>query len=180
MKANKVSTEATAYEEDIYIRNEKGREENIKEGFFKSVDKAGEISEAFEASPESIQKFQSWDREKVYITVKPGQKVMFTLDKLKDLDKSGEYIQDKSDVSRLPRKIEDELEEDLLSIEWSSTGGQFLDKRQSIEKAWQAPGAAGKCTVSICLDDLGLARPPNTGNRKDSGTKDITVFVTIE
>lgn len=112
------------------------------------------------------------------VTVKPGAKIKFTLPTLADEDRFAEYLQDKEDVSRLPKKIKDESEKDLLSLQWTSEGGKFIDERQTRDKAWQAPQEPGRYKISITTDDLGLVREPDKGIRKDP-VKELSMIVNV-
>ncbi|MGB2706447.1 MAG: hypothetical protein WBC74_06300, partial [Candidatus Omnitrophota bacterium] len=181
IKAGKKSTEGAAYENDIFIRNVKSdtvEEKSIREGFLRRVDKSGEISEEIEADPEDIAKFQSWS---VFITVKPGARITFALDSVKDFDRYGIYLYDTEDLSRLPKKIDNEVEEDLLTVTWSREGGgRFLDGKQGLKKVWQAPDEPGTYKVSVRIDDIALTRPPDEGIRKDPEPRDLTVVVIVK
>lgn len=177
VKGYKENTEASAYDESIYIRNIKGKEEKIEEGFRRNIDESGEISELAEVPAKDITKYQSWP---VYIKVQPGQEINLTLTDVKDLDKFAEYLYDKSDVSRLPKKVGDETQEDLLSVIWTSPDGKFLDGKQSLERTWKAPETPGRYTISVDINDLGLVRPPDEGTRKDSAMQILTVIVIVE
>ena len=113
------------------------------------------------------------------INVAPGAKIKFTLGTLSDEDKFAEYLQDKEDLSRLPKKTKEGKEKDLLSLQWTSGGGKFIDERQSRDKAWQAPDQPGEYKIAVSIDDLGLVRIPDKGIRKDA-TKDITIVVNVK
>lgn len=60
VKGDKDNTEASAYKNDIYVKNEAGEEKSIKQGFKRSVDRFGRISEEMAARAEDIEKFNSW------------------------------------------------------------------------------------------------------------------------
>ena len=113
------------------------------------------------------------------INVAPGAKIKFTLGTLGDEDRFAEYLQDKEDLSRLPKKVKEENEKDLLSLQWTGDGGKFIDERQTRDKAWQAPDQPGEYKISISVDDLGLVRTPDKGIRKDA-TKDLTLIVDVK
>ena len=113
------------------------------------------------------------------IKVSPGAKIRFTFATLVDEDKFAEYLQDKEDLSRLPKKIKDDTEKDLLSLQWTGDGGKFVDERQTRDKSWQAPDEPGTYKISIVVDDLGLVRIPDKGIRKDP-TKEIDLFVIVK
>ncbi len=112
------------------------------------------------------------------VTVKPGAKVKFTLGTLADEDNFAEYLQDKEDLSRLPKKVKDESEKDLLSLQWACEGGKFADERQARDKTWIAPPEPGAYKISLSVDDLGIVRVPDKGIRKDA-TKEITIIVNV-
>lgn len=116
----------------------------------------------------------------IYVKAKPGSKITFLFSSLDDIDRFSEYLQDKEDESRLPRKIKDQTEKDIVFFTWSSAeGGKFLDDKESISKAWQAPSEPGTYTITVNIGDLGLVRPPDSGSKKDSA-KTLTVHVTVE
>ena len=179
VKGDKSTMEATAYENDIFLRNKSGQESNISEGFARTMDQAGQISEALKAEPKSVAKFDSWP---TYLTVKPGTKINFVIneEKLVDMDKLGEFVRDESDASRLPRKIEDRTEADLLSIDWTIPEGGFTGKGTTLMRTWQAPKKEGVYKISIKINDLGLVRPPDEGVKKDEASHMLTVIVTVE
>ena len=111
--------------------------------------------------------------------VKPGTEVTFTISTITDLDQFGEYLYDASDRSRLPKKVRDGKEEDLVSIEWSATGGKLKSGKEATEKTWVAPSKPGDYTFSAQVKDLGLSRPPDEGTRKDPDGDPVTVVVTV-
>lgn len=113
------------------------------------------------------------------VTVKPGTKIKFSLSTLVDDDRYAEYLQDKEDLSRLPKKIKDEDEKDLVVLQWSSEGGKFVDERQTRDKTWQAPEEPGSYKVSISTDDLGLVHSPDKGIRKDP-TREVALIVNVQ
>ncbi len=113
------------------------------------------------------------------VTVKPGTNIKFALSTLADEDRFAEYLQDREDVSRLPRKVKEEGEKDIISLQWASGGGKFSDERQSRDKVWEAPGEPGSYKVSVLADDLGLVRKPDKGIRKDP-TKEVTFIINVE
>jgi len=180
VRADKETTEVAAFENDIYIKTAKQGEQVVKQGYSRSADNKGVVTAEAEITPEKIKKFESWDKEKVYITVTPGQQVSFAMNKLMDVDKFGRYIRDETDESRMPRFVEEEKKEDLLSIEWTANSGGFKDNKQSIKKVWQAPEAEGPCIVSCVIDDMGLVRMPDEGERKDTVPKEVKIFVTVK
>lgn len=115
-----------------------------------------------------------------HISVSPGAVIRFDMQSAEDLDKFGEYLQDKDDISRLPKQIREETEKDLMSLGWSSPdGGKFLDDKQSGTKSWQAPSAPGSYKILVRLEDFGLVRPPDKGSRKDS-TKEFEIIVDVK
>ncbi len=115
----------------------------------------------------------------VYLTAKTDAKITFTLDMLEDMDKFAEYLQDREDESRLPRKIKDVTQKDILSINWSIiNGGRFLSEKQALTKIWQAPSQPGTYKISAIVNDIGLVRPPDRGSRKDTAKK-LTAVITI-
>lgn len=116
----------------------------------------------------------------IYVKVRAGSKVTFTMNGLEDMDRFNSYLQDKEDESRLPRKIKDETEKDLVFFTWSGTeGGKFADDKQSLSKVWQAPKEPGNYVITINIGDLGLIRPPDSGSKKDTA-KTLTIYVTVE
>ncbi|MFH1380901.1 MAG: tetratricopeptide repeat protein, partial [Candidatus Omnitrophota bacterium] len=178
VKANQKSVEASAYEDNISLKNAQGEEENVEQGFLRKIDQEGSISEAFEIPPTDTAEFHSWP---VYITVKPGASISLVLDKIEDIDKFGEYLYDKEDESRLPKKIGDETTKDLLSISWESPdGGEFVNNKQSSKKSWKAPKKPGTYKITASIDDLGLTRPPDEGMRKDANSAKMTVIVIVK
>ncbi|MCK4463321.1 MAG: hypothetical protein KAU58_03315, partial [Candidatus Omnitrophica bacterium] len=54
VKGDKDNTEAGAYKNDIYVRNEAGEEKGIKEGFKRNIDKFGKISKEMAARAEDM------------------------------------------------------------------------------------------------------------------------------
>ena len=60
IKANEESTEASSFESETYIRNKKGSEEGIKEGYKKNVGKDGKISKQISLEKEDIGRFKAW------------------------------------------------------------------------------------------------------------------------
>jgi len=116
----------------------------------------------------------------IFIKAAPGAKVTFNMTGLEDVDKFSEYMQDKEDESRLPRKIREETEKDLAFFSWSGPeGGKFIDDKQTLSRVWQAPDEPGNYTMTINIGDLGLVRPPDTGIKKDTA-KILTVQISIE
>ena len=113
------------------------------------------------------------------MTVKPGSKIKFALSTLVDEDHFAEYLQDKEDLSRLPKKVRDENEKDLIFLQWTSEGGKFVDGRQTRDKLWQAPDGPGNYKVSISADDFGLVREPDKGVRKDPA-KDLSLIINVK
>ncbi len=178
MKSRDKVTEALAFEDNISVRNTYGNEENIEQGFLRKIDDGGNISEALEVSSLDTAEFQAWP---IYITVKPGTMISFTLEEIEDIDKFGEYLYDKEDESRLPKKIGDETTKDLLSISWESTdGGEFTNEKQTSDKIWRAPIKPGVYKVVAQINDLGLTRPPDEGIRKDINSAKTTVVVIVK
>jgi len=115
------------------------------------------------------------------LKVKAGSKLEFELAWVEDVDEAREYLYDKEDISRLPREIKKERENDLLTIRWASPdGGRFLDKRETPVKSWQAPDLPGTYRVSAEIDDLGLMRSPDQGQRDDGEAKNLTVVIVVE
>ncbi|MFA5143658.1 MAG: tetratricopeptide repeat protein [Candidatus Omnitrophota bacterium] len=112
------------------------------------------------------------------ITVPPGTKVKFALSTLIDDDRFAEYLQDKEDLSRLPKKVKDEDEKDFIALQWKSEGGRFVDERQTRDKIWQAPDEPGAYKISVLADDLGLVRTPDKGVRKDPA-KEVAIIVNV-
>ena len=116
----------------------------------------------------------------IFVKTTPGAKVTFNITGLEDMDRFNEYSQDKEDESRLPRKIRDAIEKDLVSFSWSSAaGGKFTDDKQTLSRAWQAPNEPGNYTITVNIDDLGLVRPPNIGSKKDPA-KNLTIHISVE
>lgn len=113
------------------------------------------------------------------ITVQPGAKVMFAMGTLVDEDRYTEYLQDKDDLSRLPKKIKDESEKDFVLLQWKSEGGKFVDERQTRDKVWQAPTEQGSYKISVSVDDLGLIRSPDKGIRKDP-VKENSMLINVK
>lgn len=171
------SMQATTYENTISVMNNMGEEKSVEEGFQRVVDKDGSISEPVVADEKNVEKFKSWP---VSLVVSPGAEIKLTLSHIKDLDRFGEYLYDPGDRSRLPKKVEDTTEEDLLSIKWTSTGGRFKDGKQTTERIWKAPNEPGDYTISVDVKDLGLVRPPNEGLKKDKYLGPTVVVITVE
>jgi len=116
----------------------------------------------------------------LYVKTKAGSKVTFMMNGLEDMDRFSEYWQDKEDESRLPRKIKDGTEKDIVFFTWSSMdGGKFTDNKQTISRSWQAPKEPGTYKIIINIGDLGLVRPPDSGSKKDSA-KSLAIHVTVE
>jgi TolA-binding protein len=113
------------------------------------------------------------------ITVKPLAKVRFGLSTLVDEDRFSEYLQDKEDLSRLPKKVKDDDEKDLISLQWTSEGGKFADERQVRDRVWQAPTEPGAYKVSVLADDFGLVRSPDKGTRKDPA-KEMSLIINVK
>jgi TolA-binding protein len=113
------------------------------------------------------------------VTAKPGAKIKFTLATMADEDRFAEYLQDKEDVSRLPKKVKEENEKDLVSIQWTSEGGQFTEERQTRDKVWQAPEEPGAYKISVSTDDFGLVRSPDKGIRKDAA-KEMSMIINVK
>ncbi|MDO8525221.1 MAG: tetratricopeptide repeat protein [Candidatus Omnitrophota bacterium] len=112
------------------------------------------------------------------VTVKPGTKIKFALSTLADEDRFAEYLQDKEDLSRLPKKVKEEDEKDFISLQWTSEGGKFSDERQSRDKVWEAPNEPGSYRISVLTDDLGLVREPDKGIRKDPA-REVVIIVNV-
>ena len=116
----------------------------------------------------------------IFIKALPGAKITFNMTGLEDIDRFNEYMQDKDDQSRLPRKIRDGTERDLLFFSWSGPeAGKFMDDKQALSRVWQAPSEPGNYTITVNIGDLGLVRSPDSGSRKDPA-KALTVHVSIE
>lgn len=116
----------------------------------------------------------------IFVKASPGAKVTFIMTGLGDMDRFNEYIQDKEDQSRLPRKIRDGTERDLVSFSWSGPeGGKFLDDKQALSRVWQAPNEPGDYTMTVNVGDLGLVRPLDVGSRKDTA-KTLTIHISVE
>ena len=115
----------------------------------------------------------------LFVQMAPGAKATFNIMGLEDMDRFNEYAQDKDDQSRLPRKIRDATEKDLLFFSWSAEAGKFTDDKQAISRTWQAPNDPGNYTITINIGDLGLVRPPDTGSRKDPA-KNLTIHISVE
>jgi polysaccharide deacetylase 2 family uncharacterized protein YibQ len=113
------------------------------------------------------------------IKVKRGAKIKLVIDPLEDLDRYANYQQDQEDISRLPRKLEEAVQRDLISINWSCDGGKFLNENQTKTKMWEAPQISGTYKVQTVVDDLGLVRKPDRGVRKDS-SKELAIMVIVE
>ena len=115
-----------------------------------------------------------------HLSVSPGAVIKFDMQEAEDLDKFGEYLQDKDDISRLPKQVKEDTEKDLMSLEWSSAdGGKFADDKQSKAKSWQAPATPGSYKICARLEDFGLVRAPDKGSRKDS-TKEFDIIVDVK
>jgi hypothetical protein len=110
--------------------------------------------------------------------VKAGTAVRFEIESTEDLDTFAEYLQDKEDASRLPKKIREEKELDLVSIEWTCDGGSFSEGKQPKSKVGQAPQQPGTYRVLLRVDDFGLVRPPDKGFKKDQ-TKDLSLIIIV-
>ena len=117
----------------------------------------------------------------IFVKAAPGAKITFDMTGLEDMDRFNEYMQDKEDQSRLPRKIRDATEKDLVFFSWSAAaeGGKFMDDKQALSRVWQAPDEPGNYIMTINIGDLALVRPPDTGTRKDPA-KTLTVHISIE
>lgn len=116
----------------------------------------------------------------IFIKAAPGARITFHMTGLEDIDRFNEYMQDKEDQSRLPRKIRDETEKDLVFFSWSGPeGGKFTDDKQALSRIWQAPDEPGNYTMTINIGDFGLVRSPDTGTKKDPA-KILTVHISIE
>jgi hypothetical protein len=116
----------------------------------------------------------------IFIKAAPGARITFNMTGIEDMDRFNEYMQDKDDQSRLPRKIRDATEKDLVFFSWSGPeGGKFADDKQTLSRVWQAPNEPGNYTMTINIGDLGLVRPPDTGTKKDPA-KTLTVHISIE
>jgi DNA uptake lipoprotein len=103
----------------------------------------------------------------IFVKAAPGAKITFNMSNLEDLDRFGEYKQDSEDQSRLPRKIRDATEKDLVFFSWSGPEvGKFENEKQTLSRAWQAPGEPGDYTMTVNVGDLALMRPPDTGIKK--------------
>ncbi|MDD5423126.1 MAG: tetratricopeptide repeat protein [Candidatus Omnitrophota bacterium] len=110
--------------------------------------------------------------------LKGGTKIKLVLDPLADLDRYMNYQQDQEDISRLPKKLDEAVEKDLISISWSCEGGKFSDENETKIKIWEAPSAPGSYKISAIVDDLGLVRKPDRGLRKDAA-KELVVIVIV-
>jgi hypothetical protein len=111
--------------------------------------------------------------------VQPGAKIRFALGTLAEEDRYTEYMQDRDDLSRLPKKIKDESEKDFVLLQWTSDGGKFGDERQTKDKVWQAPAEPGSYKVGVSVDDLGLVRSPDKGIRKDP-VKETNMIINVK
>lgn len=131
---------------------------------------------------EGAQPFQPEDAKagEVYVKAKAGSRVTFNINNIEDLDRFSEFEQDTEDQSRLPKKIRDQTEKDLMFFTWSSPdGGKFADDKQTLSKSWQAPDEPGAYTVTLNAGDLALVRMPDSGIRKDPA-KTLTIRVSVE
>lgn len=116
----------------------------------------------------------------IFIKAVPGARITFNMTGLEDVDRFNEYMQDKEDQSRLPRKIRDATEKDLVFLSWSSPeGGKFMEDKQTLSRVWQAPNGPGDYTMNINIGDLGLVRPPDSGTKKDPA-KTLIVHISVE
>ncbi|MDO8536011.1 MAG: outer membrane protein assembly factor BamD [Candidatus Omnitrophota bacterium] len=116
----------------------------------------------------------------IFIKAAPGSKITFNMTVPEDMDRFNEYMQDKDDQSRLPRKVRDETEKDLIFFSWSGPeGGKFMDDRQALSRVWQAPAEPGNYTMTVNIGDLALVRQPDAGTRKDPA-KTLAVHISIE
>ncbi|MDP3730545.1 MAG: tetratricopeptide repeat protein [Candidatus Omnitrophota bacterium] len=116
----------------------------------------------------------------IFIKAAPGTKITFNMTGLEDMDRFSEYMQDKDDQSRLPRKVRDQTEKDLVFFSWSGPeGGKFMDDKQTLSRVWQAPDAPGDYTMTVNISDLALVRPPDTGTKKDPA-KTLTAHISVE
>ncbi|MFA6321477.1 MAG: tetratricopeptide repeat protein [Candidatus Omnitrophota bacterium] len=113
------------------------------------------------------------------VSVQPGAKIRFALGTLAEEDRYTEYMQDRDDLSRLPKKIKDESEKDFVLLQWTSDGGKFGDERQTKDKVWQAPAEPGSYKVGVSVDDLGLVRSPDKGIRKDP-VKETNMIINVK
>lgn len=115
----------------------------------------------------------------IFIKAAPGAKIAFNMTGLEDVDRFSEYMQDKEDQSRLPRKIRDETEKDLVFFSWSGPeGGKFTDDKQSSSRVWQAPNEPGNYTMTVNIGDLALVRPPDIGTKKDPA-KTLIIHINV-
>jgi outer membrane protein assembly factor BamD (BamD/ComL family) len=111
--------------------------------------------------------------------VKTGSEVKITMSTITDLDQFGEYLYDASDRSRLPKKVRDGKEEDLLSIGWNATSGKLKSGKEATEKIWVAPNIPGEYKISAKVEDLGLTRPPDEGTRQDQSIDPVSIVITV-
>lgn len=114
------------------------------------------------------------------LEVAPGGQVEFSLKGLSDTDRFAEFLYDSEDVSRLPRKIGEKLEHDLILLRWKGPeAGHFPDEKNTVVKKWTAPLEPGKYKVYVFIEDLGLVRPPDEGARKDDVPIELVAEVTV-
>ena len=127
VKGNSNGTEATAYKNDIYVRNAKGEEKGVGEGFLRKIDKMGKISKQIEAIVDNIQKFQSWQKnmDKIVRSSKRAgtRKVDRLSDKVEKLVGRTEEYSEKRDE----KKINAREETSVSSRGESSGGGRYQD-----------------------------------------------------
>ncbi|GEM_PF-1355801 len=109
---------------------------------------------------------------------RPGSSVKIAITALEDSDSYSAYMQDKDDASRLPKKLSEQTEKDLISVQWTSGGGKFADEKQTQTKEWQAPNEPGAYKVVARVDDFGLVRQPDKGIRKDPA-KELGLVVIV-
>jgi hypothetical protein len=82
--ADSEKTQATAYENGIYVQNDKGEEKDVKEGDSRNIDKDGKISDEFPADKSDIDNFNSWGNAAEETTGNDEDSQMNKLDKIGD------------------------------------------------------------------------------------------------
>ena len=63
IKAGKGSTQASAFDNNIFTKNNKGEKKDIKEGFSRTIDKMGKISKQLANKMNAMQKYNSWTKK---------------------------------------------------------------------------------------------------------------------
>jgi len=120
VKADNENAKATAFEDDIYIKNNKGEKKDIKEGFSRGVDKTGKISKGMEAKQKDKEKFKKWDKKANNLARSNSGAKQRRVDALTgNIEKMMDKAFDKNE-----NKIREKNEDDRSSSERCSPGQQ--------------------------------------------------------